>query len=287
MWLFPEWQTAIAGAINKQLDALVTNYGDAFEHFSAMLLSSLVALETAMRAAPPLSVIAIFTAFAGLASRRWMLTLFTAAGLWFIGAIGLWDQAMQTLALISVSVVLAIVIGLPLGIFAALSRIAHKIMMPLLDLAQTIPSFVYLIPAAMLFGLGKVPAILATVIYATPPLIRLTALGIQEVNVATREASRAFGATRWQILKDVELPLALPTIMQGINQTILLSLSMVVIASMIGARGIGEVVLLGLQRSDPGMGFIGGLGIVVIAIIIDRVTQAYGRRLQSHRIESN
>ena len=281
------WQAAISGAINRKLDVLITNYGDAFEHFSNMLLSSLVALETAMRQAPPLAVIAILTAFAALASRRWTLTVITAIGLWFIGAIGLWDQAMQTLALISVAVVIAIVLGLPLGILAALNRVAQKIMMPLLDLAQTIPSFVYLIPAAMLFGLGKVPAILATVIYATPPLIRLTALGINEVNLATREASRAFGATRWQILKDVELPLALPTIMQGINQTIILSLSMVVIASMIGARGIGEVVLLGLQRSDPGMGFVGGLGIVIIAIIVDRVTQAYGHRLQSHRIGTN
>jgi glycine betaine/proline transport system permease protein len=148
---------------------------------------------------------------------------------------------------------------------------------------QTIPSFVYLIPAAMLFGLGKVPAILATVVYATPPLIRLTDLGIREVDRETVEASRAFGATRWQVLTGVELPLALPSIMQGINQTLMMSLAMVVIASMIGARGVGETVLIGLQRNEPGTGLVGGLVIVLLAIIFDRTTQAIGHRLQAHR----
>jgi glycine betaine/proline transport system permease protein len=148
---------------------------------------------------------------------------------------------------------------------------------------QTIPSFVYLIPAAMLFGLGKVPAILATVIYALPPLIRLTDLGIREVDGEVVEASRAFGATRAQILTGVQIPLSMPTIMQGINQTTMLALSMVVIASMIGARGVGETVLLGLQRNDSGTGLVGGITIVILAVVIDRITQAYGRRLQRHR----
>jgi glycine betaine/proline transport system permease protein len=154
---------------------------------------------------------------------------------------------------------------------------------PVLDLMQTIPSFVYLIPAAMLFGLGKVPAILATVVYATPPLIRLTDLGIREVDKSVIEASRAFGATMRQILTGVQIPLALPSIMQGINQTIVMALSMVVIASMIGARGIGETVLIGLQRNDPGTGLVGGLAIVILAIVFDRISQSLGRRLQAHR----
>jgi glycine betaine/proline transport system permease protein len=148
---------------------------------------------------------------------------------------------------------------------------------------QTIPSFVYLIPAAMLFGLGKVPAILATVIYATPPLIRLTDLGIREVDKEVIEASRAFGATRRQMLTGVQVPLALPSIMQGINQTIIMALSMVVIASMIGARGIGETVLVGLQRNDAGTGLLGGIAIVILAIVFDRISQSFGRRRQSYR----
>jgi glycine betaine/proline transport system permease protein len=148
---------------------------------------------------------------------------------------------------------------------------------------QTIPSFVYLIPAAMLFGLGKVPAILATVIYATPPLVRLTDLGIRQVDPAIVEAARSFGASRMKILTSVQIPLALPSIMQGINQTMMMALAMVVIASMIGARGIGETVLVGLQRANPGMGLVGGIGIVILAIIFDRVSQAFGARLQAHR----
>ena len=179
--------------------------------------------------------------------------------------------------------VAASIIGIPLGVVTARSDIARAILNPILDLMQTIPSFVYLIPAAMLFGLGKVPAILATVIYATPPLIRLTDLGIRQVDREVVEASRAFGATRWQMLKGVQIPLALPSIMQGINQTTMMALAMVVIASMIGARGIGETVLLGLQRNDPGKGLVGGIGIVILAIIFDRISQAFGRRLQAYQ----
>jgi glycine betaine/proline transport system permease protein len=149
--------------------------------------------------------------------------------------------------------------------------------MPLLDLMQTIPSFVYLIPAAMLFGLGKVPAIVATVIYATPPLVRLTDLGLRSVEPRLIEAGRILGADPWQALHRLELPLALPSIMQGINQTIMMALGMVVIASMIGARGVGETVLLGLQRADSGQGFVGGLGIVILAIVFDRITQGLAR----------
>ena len=202
---------------------------------------------------------------------------------WLIGSLGLWEQAMQTIALLIVSVGIAIVLGIPFGVLTARSSIARAVINPILDLMQTIPSFVYLIPAAMLFGLGKVPAILATVIYATPPLIRLTDLGIRQVDREVVEASRAFGATRWQMLKGVQIPLALPSIMQGINQTMMMALAMVVIASMIGARGIGETVLIGLQRNDPGTGLVGGLAIVLLAVIFDRTSQALGTRLQAYR----
>jgi glycine betaine/proline transport system permease protein len=150
--------------------------------------------------------------------------------------------------------------------------------MPVLDLMQTIPSFVYLIPAAMLFGLGKVPAIVATVIYATPPLVRLTDLGMRQVDRQVIDAARVFGANRWQVLREVQLPLARPSIMQGVNQMTMMALGMVVIASMIGARGIGETVLLGLQRADSGQGAVGGLGIVMLAIVLDRITQGFGSR---------
>jgi len=217
------------------------------------------------------------------ASRRAGLSIAMVVATWFIGALGLWEQAMQTIAIMLVSVLLAIVIGIPIGVSAARSNRFRAIVNPVLDLMQTIPSFVYLIPAAMLFGLGKVPAILATVIYATPPLIRLTDLGIRQVDVEVVEAARAFGATRWQILKGVQIPLALPSIMQGINQTMMMALAMVVIASMIGARGVGETVLLGLQRNDSGTGLIGGIAIVVLAIVFDRISQSFGDRLQAYR----
>lgn len=203
--------------------------------------------------------------------------------MWFIGALGLWEQAMQTVAILLVAVLISVVIGVPLGVISARSDRFRSLLNPVLDLMQTIPSFVYLIPAAMLFGLGKVPAIMATIIYAAPPLIRLTDLGIRHVDAEVVEASRAFGATRWQILKGVQIPLALPSIMQGINQTMMMALAMVVIASMIGARGVGETVLLGLQRNDAGQGLLGGLAIVALAVVFDRITQSAGQRMQAHR----
>jgi glycine betaine/proline transport system permease protein len=200
--------------------------------------------------------------------------------MWLIGALGQWDQAMQTLALVLVSVLNSLLLALPLGVASARSAGLRRWLAPLLDLMQTIPSFVYLIPAAMLFGLGKVPAILATVIYAAPPLVRLTDLGIRQVSADVLEAARAFGATRRQLLFKVQIPLSLPSIMQGINQTTMMALAMVVVASMIGARGVGETVLIGLQRNDPSTGLVGGLVIVVLAIVLDRLLQSAGQRLQ-------
>jgi glycine betaine/proline transport system permease protein len=267
--------------VNAAVDWLVTQNGDAFEAASNAVLKPLVALEQALRMLPPWLVIAAVGALALMASRRLVAAGAMAAAMYLLGCLGLWEQAMQTVAVVAVAVAVSVAVGLPIGIALSRSRLLRAATTPVLDLMQTIPSFVYLIPAAMLFGLGKVPAILATVIYATPPLVRLTDLGIRQVDRDAIEASRAFGATRWRVLTEVQLPLALPSIMQGINQTTMMALGMVVIASMIGARGIGETVLLGLQRADSGQGFVGGLGIVILAIVFDRITQAFGRRLQA------
>ncbi|MHA1559559.1 MAG: ABC transporter permease, partial [Alphaproteobacteria bacterium] len=236
-----------------------------------------------LRGAPPWAIVIAFGLIALTASRNIVTALVIVVVTYLLGALQLWEQSMQTIAIMVVAVLLSVLIGLPLGILSARSRRFKVTLSPLLDLMQTIPSFVYLIPVAMLFGLGKVPAIIATVIYATPPLVRLTDLGIREVSDSVTEAARAFGATRWQMLRGVQLPLALPTIMQGVNQTTMMALAMVVIASLIGARGVGQTVMLGLQRNDFGTGLIGGIAIVILAIIFDRITQSAGRRLQAHR----
>jgi len=281
--MFIEIGQPLAAAANSFVEWLIVRYGDGFEATANAILVVLVALEQALRATPPWLVLLLIGAIAYAASRRPIMAVVLVVLTWLIGCLGLWEQAMQTVAIVLVSVALAIVIGIPFGVLLARSDRARAAIMPLLDLMQTIPSFVYLIPAAMLFGLGKVPAILATVVYATPPLIRLTDLGLRQVDHEVIEASRSFGATHWQMLRGVELPLALPSIMQGINQTTMTALAMVVIASMIGARGLGETVLLGLQRSDPGTGLIGGIAIVILAVVLDRITQAFGRRLQAPR----
>ncbi|WP_209008977.1 ABC transporter permease [Pseudovibrio japonicus] len=281
--MFPDIGKPIRTSTNELVDFLVVNYGDGFEAFSNSILFLLVRLERVLRSADPVVILVCVGLITFAASRRWGLSVAMVAAMWFIGALGLWEQAMQTVAILLVAVLISVVIGVPLGIISARSNRFRSLLNPVLDLMQTIPSFVYLIPAAMLFGLGKVPAILATIIYAAPPLIRLTDLGIRYVDEEVVEASRAFGATRWQILKGVQIPLALPSIMQGINQTMMMALAMVVIASMIGARGVGETVLLGLQRNDAGQGLLGGLAIVALAVVFDRITQSAGQRMQAHR----
>jgi glycine betaine/proline transport system permease protein len=281
--MFFDLGAPVQSGVNRFVDWLVTNFGDRFEAVANALLVPLVALEQGLRATPAWALILVVGALAYAAGRRVVPALAVMGCLYVVGCLGLWDQAMQTVALMLVSVALAVLLGLPLGILMARSAPARAMLAPVLDLMQTIPSFVYLIPTAMLFGLGKVPAILATVIYATPPLVRLTDLGLRLVDREAIEAGRAFGATRLQILRTVQLPLALPSIMQGINQSTMMALGMVVIASMIGARGVGETVLVGLQRADSGRGFIGGLAIVILAVVFDRITQAFGRRLQPAR----
>jgi glycine/betaine/L-proline transporter ATP-binding subunit len=199
------------------------------------------------------------------------------AMLLLVVSLGIFEMAMSTLALVIVATLLSVVLGVPTGILAARNSRFDIILRPILDIMQTMPSFVYLIPALMLFGLGKVPAIMATVIYAVPPIIRLTNLGIRQVDINVVEAARAFGSTGSQLLLKVQIPLAMPTVMAGLNQTIMMGLAMVVIAAMIGAKGLGVEVINGIARLDVGRGLIGGLGIVVMAIILDRITQGLGK----------
>lgn len=276
--MFPEQLRIPLGEwINGFIDWLVTTHGDAFERFGNVLLALLVQIEQLLRGAPWWLVVAIVGALALQATRKPLVSLALMAAMFAVGTLGLWDLAMQTLSLMLVAIAFAILIGLPMGIAMAASDRVRAVLLPLLDVMQTMPSFVYLIPALMLFGLGKVPALLATVIYAVPPLIRLTDLGIRMVDPEITEAADAFGTNRWRKLTGVQLPLALPNIMQGLNQTTMMALAMVVIASMIGARGLGEEVLLGIQRLDFGRGAEAGLCIVALAVIFDRVTQAYGQ----------
>lgn len=273
----------IKTSVNQFIDFLVVDYGSSFEAFSNTLIGMLVFLERILLSVPPPVIILLVGMLSFSVSRKIVFSLSAMVATYLIGALGVWPQTMQTVAVMFVSVFLSILIALPLGMISAKNDLARRIINPILDLMQTIPSFVYLIPAAMLFGLGKVPAIIATIIYSAPPLIRLTNLGIREVNREVVEASRSFGATHWQILRRIQIPLALPSIMQGINQTMMMALAMVVVASMIGARGVGEVVLLGLQRNDAGQGLVGGLAIVLLAVLFDRITQSAGARMQVHR----
>ena len=209
---------------------------------------------------------------------KWWTGLIMAAMLFFMGTLGYWEMSMQTLSLVTSAVIVSLAIGIPLGILMASSDPFESVIKPLLDGMQTMPSFVYLIPALMLFGLGKVPALFATIIYAVPPVIRLTNVGIREVSPSVVEAAHAFGSSYWQILFKVQIPLARPTIMVGVNQTTMMALAMVVIASMIGAKGLGYEVLLAINRIEIGRGFEAGLCIVFMAIIIDRITYAMATR---------
>jgi glycine betaine/proline transport system permease protein len=276
---------SIADWVNNAVTVFVQRYGDAFHNFSVLMLRDvLVPLEGLLRATPPWIVLAAVGLLGWHASRRIGVALMFVGLLYLIGCFGLWDKLMQTFALMFVATVISIALGIPMGIFAASSRALRRVLLPVLDIMQTLPSFVYLIPVLMLFGLGKVPAILATVVYALPPLIRLTDLGIRHVDGEIVEAARAFGTTRRQLLFQVQLPLARPSIMAGINQTTMMALSMVVIASMIGSRGLGEDVLAGIQTLDVGKGMQAGIAIVILAIVIDRISQGYGEGSRVRRL---
>ena len=258
---------------------LVRNWGGMFDGIDKAITVTMVHLEDGLKWIPwPASILAV-TATA-LAMAGWRLALMALASLVFIGLMNRWDSAVETIAIIIFSVVVSVVIAMPLGILGARSNRTDGFMRPILDGMQTMPSYVYLVPGILFFGLGYTPAVIATVIYAVPPAIRLTNLGIRQVSPATVEAARSFGASPMQVLTKVQVPMALPTIMAGINQTTMLALSMVVIASLVGASGLGEDVFRALQRQDPGNSVIAGLSIVLIAIVFDRLTQAAARRRQ-------
>jgi len=283
--MFPEIFSArdARRSIDGFVDGLVVKYADALTAMSQPFLKTLVWIEMVLRSAPWWSIVIAIILLAYLASRRIGFAIGMGFLMFVLGAIGLWEQGMQTLSLMIMATALSILIGIPLGIITGKSKAVRSVMLPVLDVMQTMPSFVYLIPVVMLFGLGKIPAIIATVIYAVPPLIRLTDLGIRLVDKEVLEASRSFGANSWQQLFGVQLPLALPNIMAGLNQTTMMALSMVVIASMIGARGLGYEVLLGINRLEVGRGLLAGIGIVILAVIFDRITQAYGKRIQARK----
>ncbi|MEZ2406295.1 ABC transporter permease [Bosea sp. RCC_152_1] len=272
-WL-PEFGKALQRLVNRAVDAIVTGYGDDLDGFSALLTAPVRGVETALLHVPvPVFVLAIAIG-AWLAGRKLGFALAMALLPLVLAGLGVWNEAMQSLALVVVAVLLVAILGLPLGIAAARLPRLGRALAPFYDLMQTIPSFVYLIPVAMVLGLGRAPALVATLIYALPPFARLTELGLRGIDAGLVQAARALGLGPRQTLWLVELPLARPTILQGLNQAIMMALAMVVVASMIGAKGLGEIVLLGLQRADPGLGFVGGMAIVVLAILLDRMAQA-------------
>ncbi|MER1941386.1 proline/glycine betaine ABC transporter permease [Castellaniella sp. FW104-16D08] len=283
--MFPELISA--RALQKPIDdfvnGLVTQYSDVLRALTQPLLDLLIWADHLLRYSPWWAVVLAVVGLAWFSSRQWRFSLAMGGLLCLLGAIGLWEASMQTLSLMLVAVVFSVVIGIPVGIAMASFRWVRTVMLPVLDIMQTMPSFVYLIPVVMLFNLGKLAALFATVIYAVPPVIRLTDLGIRLVDSEVLEASKAFGASRSRQLFGVQLPLAMPNIMAGINQTTMMALAMVVIASMIGVRGLGYEVLQGINRLQVGRGLMAGLGIVILAIIFDRITQKFGQRHATRR----
>lgn len=275
--IFPDW--SIQNSLNNGLKSVVGKYGESFRQMSGFITRYLLSPTVQVLSLIPAWVLILITAILGWHSTRsFVFAAVCAVGLFVIGAFGLWTALLQTLALLVCAVIITVVIGVPIGIFVAGRPRVYRVLQPVLDVMQTMPSFVYLIPVLMLFGLGNVPALFATVIYAIAPLIRLTALGILQISREMHETGTAFGTNRWQMLRWVILPLAKPSIMAGINQAVMMSLSMVVLASMIGAPGLGEQVLEAVQTLNVGQGVQAGGAIVILAVIIDRITQAYGNR---------
>jgi len=276
---FPAFLTIpLADWIDALVDWLLTNFSDVFDAIGQFLLVMLLNIERFLLILPWWLVIIVVAAASYWIIRSWKMAIALPVLLMLIGSFGYWELGMMTLALTISAVIVALIVGIPIGILMAKSDMAESIIRPILDAMQTMPSFVYLIPALMFFGLGKVPALIATLIYAVPPVIRLTNVGIRQVSKEVIEAARAFGASPRQILFEVQIPLAIPSIMVGVNQTTMMALAMVVIASMIGARGLGLEVLLAINRIEVGRGFEAGISIVFLAIIIDRLTHALGAR---------
>ena len=272
----------IGGGIDDAVDWVTREASWLFDGMSNAVAYALVTIEDILKLIPwPAVVVAL--AFLSFAVGRWQLMAFTIFALLFVGFMDLWENTIDTIALMVVAVVIAVTVGLPLGVLAARSRVADNLMRPILDGMQTMPSFVYLLPGLLFFGLGKPAGIFATLIYAVPPVIRLTNLGIRQVSEEAIEAAHAFGTTPFQLLTKVQIPMALPTIMAGINQTTMMALAMVTIASMVAAGGLGDNVLRALQKNQPGNGAIAGSAIVFLAIIIDRLTQSVAQEQEERR----
>ena len=274
LWLA---QASEAGAVGAAADTVVSwllgNGGALFSLVNILILVLTECFEQLLNAPAPW-LLALAVALLGLWRVSAGFGLLSLLGLNLVQAMGLWEPMVSTLALVLTASLLALAIGLPLGVLAARQRGIWQLTRPLLDLMQTMPAFVYLIPAVMLFSTGAVPSVIATLIFAMPPVVRLTVLGIRQVPADLIEAGQSFGCSEWQLLTKVQLPNALPTLMTGVNQTIMLALSMVVIASMIGGGGLGDVVLRGIQQLNIGLGFEGGLAVVILAVILDRLSQS-------------
>ena len=284
---FPEMPNKQFREMKKGIDAsykdFAREWGDVIDAMFDPLLKMLVFFEKTLIAKPWPIFMIVLVALTYWGSRSIKLCVGTVLAFVFIGYFRMWEETMSTIAIILTSVIMSVAIGLPTGIAMSRSDRTQKIVTPILDIMQTMPPFVYLIPIVMLMGIGKIPGLIAVVIYAIPPLIRLTNLGIREVDQEALEAADAFGATKRQKLFQVQLPLALPTIFAGINQTIMMALAMVIIASMIGVKGLGQPVLQSIYNQYFTKGVLYGLAIVIVAIVFDRVSQSYGQRIQKHR----
>lgn len=278
---FPwEWSRPIENAIDGSISWITRNGAFIFDPTSDLILDFLIKLESILLWIPwPVIIITIGWISWKTAGRSIMI--FSVVALVTLGIFDLWDSTMETIALITVAVLLSIAIAIPTGIVASRSNKVDIVLRPVLDGMQTMPSFVYLVPAIMFFGIGNVPAVIATIIYSVPPAIRLTNLGIRQVSAETIEAARSFGTTNRQLLIKVQIPMAVPTIMAGINQTIMMAVAMAVIASLVGAGGLGEDVNRALGRIEPGEALLAGLGIVFLAIIVDRITQSAAKKRQA------
>ncbi len=272
---FEEAVIPLEAWVEQLLDWVVNNFRPVFQAVRWPVDGVLSTIEAALLGVPAIIMLVLIGLLAWQAS-SWRLGVGAVISMALVGFIGAWSETMVTLSLVITSVFFCILIGLPTGIWLARSDRAAQVVRPILDAMQTTPAFVYLVPIVMLFGIGNVPGVVVTIIFALPPVIRLTNLGIRQVPSDLIEAARSFGASKRQLLFKVQLPLAMPTIMAGVNQTLMLALSMVVIASMIAVGGLGQMVLRGIGRLDMGLATVGGIGIVLLAIIIDRMTQALG-----------
>lgn len=286
-WIIEPFNTSVIPVGEWSSDFIrwvVANFRDIFQAIKVPINMVLSGTEAALRACPPFAFIAFVFLFAWQVA-AFRTAVFVAISLLLVGLIGAWPEAMTTLAIVLTSVIFCCVTGIPIGIMSARSKMFESILRPLLDFMQTIPSFVYLVPIVMLFGIGNVSGVIVTIIYALAPVVRLTNLGIRQVREDLVEASSAFGASPMQTLLKIQLPLARPAIMAGVNQTIMLSLSMSVIASMISVTGLGQMVLRGIGRLDIALATTGGLGIVLIAMVIDRISQGLGSsvRARTHK----